>query len=83
MVQHGPIAAATDGAFDAGLSRRSLPPPPPMRRERTSETAPEAVGQAVRRVVRGGCQSGWGERLPSVTNATEAGTCRQGDSGWA
>ena len=28
------------------------------------------------------CQSGWG-RLLSVTNAIEAGPCRQGDSGWA
>ena len=32
--------------------------------------------------VRGGCQSGW-ERLLSVTNAIEAGTCHSGDSGWA
>ena len=38
----------------------------------------EAVGQAVG----GGCQSGWG-RLLSVTNAIEAGTWRQGGSGWA
>ena len=45
---------------------------------RASETAPEAVRQAVG----GGCQSGWG-RLLSVTNAIEAGTWRQGDSGWA
>ena len=36
------------------------------------------VGQAVG----GGCQSGW-ERLLSVTNAINAGTWRQGDSGWA
>ena len=41
------------------------------------EGAPEAVEQAVG----GGCQSGWG-RLPSVTNAVEAGTWCQGDSGW-
>ena len=27
-------------------------------------------------------KSGWGQLL-SVTNAIEAGTCRQGDSGWA
>ena len=47
-------------------------------REGTSEAAPEAVRQAVG----GGCQSGWG-RLPSVTNANEAGTCHQGYSGWA
>ena len=47
-----------------------------IRSERASEAAP-AVGQAVG----GGCQSGWG-RLLSVTNAVEAGTCRQGDSGW-
>ena len=40
--------------------------------------APEAVRQAVG----GGCRSGWG-RLLSVTNAVEAGTCRQRDSGWA
>ena len=49
-----------------------------IRREGTCEAAPEAVRQAVGR----GCQSGWG-RLPSVTNAIEAGSCRQGDSGWA
>ena len=35
-------------------------------------------GQAVG----GGCRSGWG-RLLTVTNAIEAGTRRQGDSGWA
>ena len=46
--------------------------------EEASEAAPEAVRQAVG----GGCQSGWG-RLLSVTNAIEAGTWRQGDSGWA
>ena len=45
-----------------------------IRREGASEAAPEAVRQAVA----GGCQSGWG-RLLSVTNAIEAGTCRQGD----
>ena len=44
----------------------------------TSEVGPEAVRQAVG----GGCRSGWG-RLLSVTNAIEAGTWRQGDSGWA
>ena len=38
-----------------------------MRREETSEAAPEAGKQAVG----GGCQSGWG-RLLSVTNAIEA-----------
>ena len=42
-------------------------------REGTSEAAPEAVRQAAG----GGCQSGWG-RLLSVTNASEAGTCREG-----
>ena len=49
-----------------------------IRREDTSEAAPAAVRQAVG----GGCQSGWG-RLLSVINATEAGTWREGDSGWA
>ena len=49
-----------------------------IRRGGTSEAAPEAVRQAVG----GGCQSGWG-RLLSVTNSIEAGTCRQGASGWA
>ena len=44
-----------------------------MRREGTSEAAPEAVRQAVG----GGCRSGWG-RLLSVENATEAGTWRRG-----
>ena len=50
-------------------------PPPPrpecIRKEGTSDAAPEAVGQAVG----GGCQSGWG-RLLSVTNAIEAGSPR-------
>ena len=45
-------------------------------REGTSEV------EAFRQAVGGGCQSGWG-RLLSVTNAIEAGTCRQGDSSWA
>ena len=49
-----------------------------IRREGATEAAPEAVTQAVG----GGCRSGWG-RLLSVTNAIEAGTWRQGDSGWA
>ena len=44
-----------------------------IRREATSEAAPEAVRPAVE----GGCQSGWG-RLLSVTNAIGAGTWRQG-----
>ena len=48
-----------------------------IRREGASEAAPEAVRQAVG----GGCQSGWG-RLLSLTSAIEAGTWRQGDSGW-
>ena len=51
-------------------------PPGCIGREGTSEAAPEAVRQAVG----GGCQSGWG-RLLSVTNAIEADTCRQRDSG--
>ena len=46
------------------------------------EGASEAAPQAVRQAVGGGCQSGWG-RLLSVTNAIEAGTWRQGDSGCA
>ena len=49
-----------------------------IRREGTPEAAPGAVRQAVG----GGGQSGWG-RLLSVTNAIEAGTCRQGDTCWA
>ena len=49
-----------------------------IRREGGSEVAPEAVRQAVG----GGCRSCWG-RLLSVTNAIEAATWRQGDSGWA
>ena len=47
-------------------------------RERTSEVVPEFVRSAVG----GGCQGGWG-RLLSVTNVIEAGSWRQGDSGWA
>ena len=49
-----------------------------IRGEGTAEAAPEAVRQAVG----GGCPSGRGQLLP-VTNAIEAGTWRQGDSGWA
>ena len=49
-----------------------------IRRERVSVVAPEAG----REVVGGGCQSGGGWLL-SVTNAIEAGTWREGDSGWA
>ena len=49
-----------------------------VRKAGASGAAPEAVRQAVG----GGCQSGCG-RLLSVTNAMEAGTWRQGDSGWA
>ena len=48
-----------------------------IQKEGTSEAAAEAVGQAVG----GGRQSGWG-RVVSVTNAIDARTCRQGDSGW-
>ena len=42
----------------------------------------EGASEAVRQAVGGGCRSGWG-RLLSVTNAIEADTWRQGDSGWA
>ena len=49
-----------------------------IRRRGTSEAAPEPVRQAVG----GGCRSGCG-RLLSVTDAVEAGTWRQGDSGRA
>ena len=49
-----------------------------IRREGASKAAP----QAGRLAVGGACQSGSG-RLLSVTNAIEAGTWRQGDSGWA
>ena len=49
-----------------------------IRRGGASEVVPEAVRQAVG----GGRPGGWG-RLLSVTNAIEAGTWRQGDSGWA
>ena len=56
-------------------THKQLPPPQGcIRREGTSEAVRQAVG--------GGCQSGWG-RLLSVTNAIEAATWRQGDSGWA
>ena len=52
-------------------------PPPGRNWKGASEAAPEAVRQAVGR----GCQSGCG-RLLSVTNATGAGACRHGGSGW-
>ena len=55
-----------------GMSHRGPDHPTPWGRIRR-EGAPKAVRQAVG----GGCQSGWGQLL-SVTNAIEAGTCRQG-----
>ena len=64
--------------IQTGLSRERGQGQGCIRREGTAEAAPEAVRQAVG----GGCQSGVG-RLLSVTNAVEAGTWRQGDSGWA
>ena len=66
------------GAPTFGLAVAHPPRPPQgcIRREGTSEAAPEAVRQAVG----GGCQSGWG-RLLLVTNAMEAGTWRQAELG--
>ena len=53
------------------------------RRDALDRKGPQrAAPEAVREAVGGGCRSGWG-RLLSVTNASEAGTWRQGDSGWA
>ena len=70
---------AAGGARELGLHPRAAQRMAVgMHQKGTSEVAPEAVGQAVG----GGCQSGWG-RLLSVTNAVEAGTWRQRDSGWA
>ena len=78
----GREAGAARAQVRGGMPDLFVPTPPPplgcIGREGTSEAAPAAVRQAVG----GGCQSGWG-RLLSVTNATEAGTWRQGDSGWA
>ena len=54
-----------EGGDSAGPRTQTPPPQGCIRRERTSEAPPEAVGQAVG----GGCQSGW-ERLLSVTNAS-------------
>ena len=68
------LAAVVGAGVFGGSSPRMLG------RKGTSEAAPAAA--AVRQAVGGGCQSGWG-RLLSVTTAIEAGTCRQGDSGWA
>ena len=67
------VGAGAGAGAGAGRCRQGC-----IRRERTSEAAPEAVRQAVA----GGCRSGWG-RLLSVINAIEAGTWREGDSGWA
>ena len=68
------------GAPTFGLlgSRPPLPPEGCISRVGPLKSVPEAVGQAVG----GRRQSGWG-RLLSVTNAVEAGTWRQRDSGWA
>ena len=75
------ILQKTTGGPDTQRTLSLAAPIPPercIRREGTSEAAPEAVRQGVG----GGCQSGWG-RLLSVTNAIEVGTWCQGDSGWA
>ena len=66
--------AAPEKVRPPGHAADPAPPQRCIRREGTSEAAPEAVRQAV-----GG---GWG-RLLSVANAIEAGTWRQGDSDWA
>ena len=73
---HGPKCQGALGvpAWERGLPYRQGC----IRRQGASEVAPAAGRQAVG----GGCQSGWG-RLLLVTNAIEAGTWRQGDSGWA
>ena len=77
-----PNARRTGGRRRRGpVSRRDPPPLPPLGmhwKGRDLSGGPEAVGQAVG----GGCQSDWG-RLLSVANAMDAGTWRQGDSGWA
>ena len=76
------MTTAGGGGGNSAGPRTLTNPQGCSRREETSEGAPEAVRQAVG----GGCQSAWG-RLLSVTNAIEAGTCRQGGQwlgmGWA
>ena len=87
VAQFRPDTEGLGGARESGVTR-VWPLPPAcgcllcgirapdqgcIRREGASEAALEAVRQAVG----GGCQSGWG-RLLSVTNAIEAGACRQG-----
>ena len=53
-----------------------------IRHDRSGCIRREGTSEAVRQAVGGGCESGWG-RLLSVTNAIEAGTWHQEDSGWA
>ena len=72
QVRQDMLLAKTDVIESKGLPQGCI------RRKGTSEAAPEAVRQAVG----GGPRSGW-RRLLSVTNAIEAGTWRQEDSGWA
>ena len=60
---------ATTGV--SALGAHMSPSQGSIRREGTSEAAPELIRQAVGE----GAQGGWG-RLLSVTNAIEAGTCR-------
>ena len=70
------------GTTCTGRDAATIPSPGMHQREGTSEAVPEAVRQAVG----GGCQSGWG-RLLSVTNAIGAShlpSGRQGlGIGWA
>ena len=66
-----------------GPKLRTPRPPPPLPRDASEGKGPQRRPrrrldrrlEAVAKAVRG--------RLLSVTNASQAGTCRQGDSGWA
>ena len=65
------------------VARVYAPPPPSLPRDAFEGKGPHRRPQKVaRQAFRGGCPSGWGPLL-SVTDAIEAGTWRQGDSGWA
>ena len=77
-VRHPPFVTSPEGGRRMPCWGRGLLCTSTRYRHSTSEAAPEGVREAVG----GGCQSGWG-RLLSVTNAIEAGTWRQGNSGWA
>ena len=72
------------GGAKAAMGKRAGAKRPAMCRAASEgEGASEAAEEAVRQAVGGGCQSGCGAVTVGYKCHSEAGTWRQGDSGWA